>query len=91
MMHKKQLEKQAKKHRVIVDSAMPYRELDKKYDDFYEKLLVKCTKYAIINIDRRKPSKCAQWVRQKTVPSNYRSFPASTHDFNTERRECRVG
>ena len=62
-----------------MESAMGYGELDKKVDVFYEKLLAKCTNYAIINFDRRKPSKSAQRVRQKTVPSNTnRSFSADT-------------
>ena len=65
----------------FVDNAMGYGELAKKFDDFYEKLLVKRTNYAIIICDRREPSILCPRVRQKTVPSNPRSFPAGTAYF----------
>ena len=65
----------------FVDNAMGYGDLAKKFDVFYEKLLVKRANYAIMSFDRRKPSNLCPRVRQKTVPSNHRSFPAGTAYF----------
>ncbi len=67
---------------------MANREITKKIDDFYEKLLVKLLIYVIIIFVRRKPEKCTRRVRQKTVPSNHRSFLGGAALFHTEGREC---
>ena len=62
-----------------MESAMGYGELDKKVDVFYEKLLVKCTNYAIINFGRRKPSKkCPKSKAKDRAIQLNRSFSADT-------------
>lgn len=67
-------------------------ELDKKYRVFYEKLLAKCTNYAIINFDRRKPSKKCPKSKAKDRAIQYnRSFSADTRAFTQKRTNAAQG
>ena len=65
--------------RLFVNIAMGYGEIDKKVDVFYEKLLAKCTNYAIINFDRRKPSKKCPKSKAKDRAIQYKSVFLSGH------------
>ena len=84
---------------MFVNIAMGYGEIDKKVDVFYEKLLAKCTNYAIINFDRRKPSKKCPKSKAKDRAIQYKSVFLSGHwraftqkgENAAQDRSCRNG